>query len=244
MKIAVLMMFRDEGDILHDCLERWIELGVRNFYLIDNRSADDSRIVADAFIAWNSQLDPEFSAYIQFECATDWPGKRVINALKEKAINDGCDWIFPADADEFLQLPEGYTLESWIAQYPTMPAWGELPYLNILPYGREYWQEPQRKACGYITNNMVISMGNHLIEGVAPILGMGGAYYKHYPVRSYEQFKRKLTNYMIAFHQSPHQDHPHAQAYKVWAVEGERYIQNRYNALMNKDEDVNAPRWL
>lgn len=240
MKVAVLMMFRDEADIIGKCLEHWYSLGVRNFYLCNNGSADESLDIANTCM--NNYSDVSGGSIT--DLATDWPGRRVINALKEKALNDGCDWLFPADADEFLCLPEGHTLESWIAQYPTIPAWGELPYLNILPDGREYWQEPQKKACGYIDYCMTVSMGNHLIEGVAPILGMGGAYYKHYPVRSYEQFKRKMENYMVAFHQSPHQDHPHAQAYKVWAVEGERYIQNRYNALMNKDEDVNAPRWL
>lgn len=244
MKIAVLMMFRDEADILEGCLEHWYALGIRNFYLCDNRSADNSILIPELFVSLKAQEDTTLYTYVGRDPATDWPGKRVINSLKEKALNDGCDWLFPADADEFLQLPDGHTLESWIAQYPTIPAWGELPYLNILPNGREYWQEPQKKACGYIDYCMTISMGNHLIEGVAPILGMGGAYYKHYPVRSYEQFKRKLINYMIAFHQSPHQDHPHAQAYKVWVVEGERYIQDRYDALLNKDEDVNAPRWL
>jgi len=240
MKIAVLMMFRDEADILRKCLEHWYALGVRNFYLCDNGSIDNSLEIASSF----RYKDADRSIYVSRCTATDWPGKRVINELKDMALAMGCDWLFPADADEFLQLPEGYTLESWISQYPTIPAWGELPYLNILPNGREYWQEPQKKACGYIDSSMTISMGNHLIEGVAPILGMGGAYYKHYPVRSYEQFKRKMENYMVAFHQSPHQDHPHAQAYKVWVVEGERYIQDRYDALLNKDEDVNAPRWL
>jgi len=240
MKIAVLMMFRDEADILRKCLEHWYALGVRNFYLCNNGSADESLDIANTCM--NKYSDVSGGSIT--DLATDWPGRRVINALKEKALNDGCDWLFPADADEFLCLPEGHTLESWIAQYPTIPAWGELPYLNILPNGREYWQEPQRKACGYIDYCMTVSMGNHLIEGVAPILGMGGAYYKHYPVRSYEQFKRKLTNYMIAFSTSQHQSHPHAQAYNVWAVEGDRYIQDRYDALLNKDEDVNAPRWL
>jgi hypothetical protein len=253
MKPAVLMMFRDEADILAECLIHWYRLGIRDFYLCDNGSVDRSRFSVDTLVDFWDKEDLGVSVYIEFDPATDWPGKRIINTLKERAINEGCDWLFPADADEFIQLPyithERATLEEWIMQYTIRPSWGELPYLNIIQdvdsgYYSEYWQEPQKKACGYISKDMMISMGNHLIEGMVPILGMGGAYYKHYPVRSYEQFKRKLTNYMIAFHQSPHQDHPHAQAYKVWAVEGERYILNRYNALMNKHEDVVAPRWL
>ena len=242
MKPAVLMMFRDEADILAQCMDHWHSLGVRNFYMCDNGSVDDSRKSIAAYCFKNKEDKPNI--YMESDLATDWPGRRVINSLKEKAINDGCDWLFPADADEFLQLPVGHNIESWITKYPNIPSWGELPYLNILPDGRQYWQEPQKKACGYITKDMTISMGNHLIEGVAPILGMGGAYYKHYSIRSYEQFKRKLTNYMVAFSQSPHQDHPHAQAYKVWAVEGERYIKRRYKEIISKKEEMEAPRWL
>jgi len=242
MKPAVLMMFRDEADIIGKCLEHWYSLGVRNFYLCDNGSRDESAVIAQGLP--NAYSACGVNVFFMQDPATDWPGRRVINSLKERAINDGCDWLFPADADEFLQLPEGYTLESWIAQYPTIPAWGELPYLNILPNGTEYWQEPHKKACGYISKDMTISMGNHLIEGVAPILGMGGAYYKHYSIRSYEHFKTKMTNYMIAFHQSPHQDHPHAQAYNVWNAEGEQYLINRYDSMMNEHDDVSAPKWL
>ena len=42
MKPAVIMMFRDEADILGKCLDHWYNLGVLDFYLCDNGSIDES----------------------------------------------------------------------------------------------------------------------------------------------------------------------------------------------------------
>ncbi|MBK9462229.1 MAG: glycosyltransferase family 2 protein [Sphingobacteriales bacterium] len=103
MKPAVLMMFRDEADILGKCLEHWYALGVRDFYLCDNGSVDDSVEIAEDFRSNRQTWRHVFG--ISSDTATDWPGRRVINDLKNRALSGGCDWIFPADADEFLVLP-------------------------------------------------------------------------------------------------------------------------------------------
>jgi hypothetical protein len=226
MKPAVLMMFRDEADILGDCLDHWYALGVRDFYLCDNGSTDKSRVIATRFC-----VGLHHKVTLTQDPATDWPGRRVINDLKNRALADGCDWLFPADADEFLQLPDGYdNVQEWLRTYPNRPGWGELRYLDILPDGREEWHEPQRKAFGVFGNSMMVSMGNHLIEGVEPTL-YSSAYYKHYSLRSYPQFRRKMENYMTAFHQSPFQNHHHAVDFHHWQAEGEAFIQRRWTEL-------------
>jgi hypothetical protein len=227
MKPAVVMMFRDEADILGRCLDYWYKLGVRNFYLCDNGSVDISRAFAFDFFRVRTSVH----GCLIDEPATDWPGRRVINELKTRALADGCDWLFPADADEFLQLPEGHdTIQEWLQAYGPGPGWGELPYLNILPDGREEWNDPQRKAFGVFQKDWMVSMGNHLIEGVAPTLATG-AYYKHYSLRSYPQFRRKMENYMTAFHQTQFQDHHHAVDFHHWQAEGEAFIQRRWTEL-------------
>ena len=86
MKPAVLMMFRDEADILGECLEHWYDLGVRDFYLIDNRSGDTSYILADCFAQEHAA---DTRVFLDMECATDWPGRRVINELKNRALATG-----------------------------------------------------------------------------------------------------------------------------------------------------------
>jgi hypothetical protein len=238
MKPAVLMMFRDEADILGKCLEHWYGLGVRDFYLIDNRSGDTSSVIAQCFA---DEHRDDTRVYLDLECATDWPGRRVINNLKNRALDDGCDWLFPADADEFLVLPSGESLKKWLEGFNSphvdlFPGWLEMPYLNVLPDGREYWQEPQRKAFGVLTEKMTISMGNHLIEEVGPIGSFGKpdkarAHYRHYSLRSYPQFRRKMENYMTAFHQTQFQDHHHAVDFHHWQAEGEAFIQHRWTEL-------------
>ncbi len=234
MKPAVIMMFRDEADILGKCLEHWYALGVRDFYLCDNGSADGSALCVNDFYTRNRHED-ELRVHCQSDTATDWPGRRVINDLKNRALADGCDWIFPADADEFLVLPDGIdTIQNWLGLPWKHDAgyWGELRYLNVLPDGREEWQEPQRKCFGLLTPEMIISMGNHLIEGVEPTITTA-AYYKHYSLRSYPQFKRKMKNYMTAFSQNGFSDHHHAESFRRWQVEGETYLQNLWTELTN-----------
>jgi hypothetical protein len=237
MKPAVIMMFRDEADILGKCLEHWYALGVRDFYLCDNASEDDSfHIAKDFFVTCPAR-------HIIQECwQTDWPGRAVINDLKRLALADGCDWIFPADADEFLALPEGYTIGSFLEEIASaykddLPGWLELPYRNILPDGREEWQEPQRKCFGSLTPEMTISMGNHLIEGIEPMSdleydpNLWDVFYRHYSLRTYPQFKRKMENYMTAFSQNGFSDHHHAESFKIWQVEGESYLQRLWTEL-------------
>lgn len=240
MKPAVLMMFRDEADILGKCLEHWYALGVRDFYLCDNGSNDDSLEIAQHFIYEMSIYQPSEIGVVIQDPATDWPGRRVINYLKNRALADGCDWIFPADADEFLVLPEGEDLSGWLRGLerrakPDWKGWIEISYLNVLPDGAEAWQEPQRKCFGKLTPEMTISMGNHIIEGVAEsatlVKSKTLAHYRHYPLRSYPQFKRKMENYMVAFSQNGFPDHHHAESFKIWQVEGEPYLQRLWTEL-------------
>ena len=228
---AVIMMFRDEADIIGRCMEHWHGLGVRDFYLCDNGSKDDSGGIAMDWLWIGREGGAMINSFSIYEPATDWPGRRVINTLKERAINDGCNWLFPADADEFLQLPEGMDIEEWIMSLGHTEGWGEMPYLNIMPDGKKNWQEPHRKAFGVITKEMTISMGNHLVEETPATIKAHGAYYRHYSMRSYRQFKKKMENYMKAFNQTKFHDHHHAVDFHLWQAEGEAFLMRRWEAL-------------
>lgn len=216
------MMARDEADIIKQSLSAWIAQGVEHFYLCDNGSEDDTLKIMRETVP---------SAHIIEDHATDWPGRRIINHLKSVAIDDGCDWIFPADADEFLQIPPSLDIHGWIESLGDVHGWAEVPYLNVIN-GRAYkWQEPQRKCLGKITMQMTICMGNHMIEESGPSFKAHGAYYMHFPFRSFEQFRKKTINYMLAFSQTQFQDHPHAIDFIHWQREGEEFLQNRWHEL-------------
>ncbi len=236
---AVLMMFRDEADIIAKSLMHWHSIGVKSFYLCDNGSDDLSQKIA----AWFLKENAEKSQCITHRSDT-WEGRKVYNTLKLEALKDGCHWLFPADADEFLQLPTGCdTVQDWLAQYPQAPAVGLMPYLNIYPSGREVWQEPQRKCFGYFTPEMTISVGNHLVENHTDTLNPLGAYYRHYSVRSYPQFRWKMINWMTAFQGSEFPDHPHVENYRRWKAEGETFLENLYDEI-NQPPHETAPKWL
>ena len=219
MKVAVVMMVRDEADIISPCILHWKQLGVTDFYICDNASQDETPNILKRFPTRFEKLNFRLS----YEPATDWPGRRVINALKDQAVDDGFNWIFPADADEFLEIPFD-DIKDWIKSLGCDKGWGELPYLNILPSGSKYWQRPQKKAFGVIDKSMTICMGNHLIEGVPPTIEVLGGHYSHYSIRNFEQFRQKMLNYMVAFSKNGFNDHPHAENFRKWQERGEDFI--------------------
>jgi hypothetical protein len=219
MKTALIMMFRDEADILDKCLAHWQAVGIDRFFLCDNTSTDGSGDIARKYC-------PE----LMTDERTNWPGREIINKLKNRAIASGHTFIFPVDADEFITLP--CPLPEWIERLNIEGyAWGEMPYLNILPDGRTSWQQPHRKAFGTFNPAWSISMGNHIIENCAPTINPQRAYYEHYSMRSYPQFKKKMENYMSAFAQLPYKDHPHAQDYERYQIQGEQLLIDRWEAL-------------
>jgi hypothetical protein len=225
IKPAVVMMVRDEADIIDKCIMHWATLGITNMYVCDNGSVDG----AFDKLAWWSR-DYNINLRLSQDLATDWPGRRVINGLKNQAIDDGFNFIFPADADEFLQIPTGVSLEDWLDSLDPV-GYGVMEYLNIFPDGKKEWHTPQKKAFGYITKDMDISVGNHIVEGVEPTMDCHGSYYEHYSIRSYPQFKRKMENYMIAFSKNGFDDHPHAESFRKWQIHGESFLIQRWKEL-------------
>jgi glycosyltransferase involved in cell wall biosynthesis len=221
---ALLMMFRDEADILEQTLTHWRDLGIQRFYLCDNSSKDNSADIA-----------ANFADTVRMEYRTNWPASDVINTLKADAQRDGYNWIFPVDADEQIALPEGCDdLYDYIRclDVKTDFAIIELDYLNIYPNGKQYIQGTHRKVFGKFRSGWEIAMGNHLILNQPPTHDPKGAYYKHYGIRGYDQFRTKMINYMEAFNQMPFPDHPHAQSYHLWQAQGESYIEQLYQNML------------
>lgn len=216
-------MFRDEADILNEFFTHWSNVGVTDFYACDNGSKDNSYDIA-----------LKYCKVLIKDSRTNWPGREVINSLKTIALEKH-QWIFPVDADEFIQLPEQYqSIHDWLDTYNVDDyAWGEVKYLNILPNGYKEFQEPHRKVFGKLKSDWMISMGNHIIESIKPTLSSKGVYYNHYSLRTFDQFKTKMINYMTAFHDSAFQDHPHAVDYHLWKEQGDEFLLNRWNTLTN-----------
>ena len=103
MKPAVLMVYKDESDILRESLTAWHSLGISDFYLCDNASSDESAGIVQEFAMIEGINVRQYR-----NASVTWVGREMYNAMKFDALSDGCDWIFPTDADEFLILDDSY----------------------------------------------------------------------------------------------------------------------------------------
>lgn len=227
--IAVLMMFKNEEDILGQCVSHWRHLGVDQFYLCDNGSTDRSvEIVKAQLKQMNCSL---------FHCEYEnFPQREMINKLKTMAIQDGHQWLFPIDADEFLCLDEipANTINQWIKScYDNFfYAYGQYRYKNIMPNGVSWFEPEHTKVFGRLNPGWNISIGNHEVEGVAPYLPHLGAYLNHYQYRSYEQFKRKKLTFFKAFERAGYLDHKFVKQYRLYQKHGEAYLEQMWDNLL------------
>lgn len=231
--IAVLMMFKDEEDIIGKCIDHWAGLGVDAFYLCNNGSTDHSALEV---LQANMRNCAQFTTTHTIK--EDFPQREMINRLKSMAIKDGHEWIFPIDADEFLTLNEvpALSIKQWLQSLPGWTfggfSYGQYKYVNRMPNGVS-WDEPEhKKVFGKISPIWNISIGNHVIEGVTPTLPDGGAYLNHYQYRSYEQFKRKKITFFKAFEKAGYLDHKFVKEYRLYQKHGEAYLEQMWYYLL------------
>lgn len=229
--IAVLMMFKDEEDIIGKCIDHWANLGVDAFYLCNNGSTDNS-----AFEVLDAQLRNCAQFTITHTIKEDFPQREMTNKLKAMAIKDGHQWLFPIDADEFLNLNGEFdNIKDWLSHWDVGIkdyAYGQYRYKNIMPNGVSWFEPEHKKVFGKISPLWNISIGNHVIEGVEPTMPDGGAYLNHYQYRSYDQFKRKKITFFKAFEKAGYLDHKFVKEYRLYQKHGEAYLEQMWDYLL------------
>jgi hypothetical protein len=228
--IAVLMMYRNEEDIIGKCIEHWAKLGVDEFFLCNNLSDDNSHEIAISTLAKCGKQAYHLEAYEDV-----FPQRYIVNYLKTKALEAGNQWLFPIDADEFLCLNEtGFKdIAEWLAHSNFKEfSFGQYRYKNIMPNGVSWFEPNHKKVYGRFYPDFNISIGNHEIEGVAATLPDQGAYLNHYQYRSYEQFKRKKITFFKAFEKAGYHDHPFVQQYRLFQKHGEAYLEQMWDNLL------------
>jgi len=229
--IAVLMMYRNEEDIIGQCIEHWAALGVDEFFLCNNLSTDNSHEIAVSTLVKCGKQAYHLEAYEDV-----FPQRYIVNYLKTKALEAGHQWIFPIDADEFLCLNESFFIKSLkdFESCTTKHGYvcGQYSYKNIMPNGVSWIEPHHKKVFGRLDPDWNISIGNHEIEGVGATLPDYGAYLNHYQYRSYEQFKRKKITFFKAFMRAGYYDHPFVQQYRLFQKHGEAYLEQMWDYLL------------
>lgn len=245
---AVLMMYHEiDADIVVQTIRHWQKIGVWKFYVAET---SDKATFVDFTGKFGLFSDGEL--YYRHETTEIFDGERIINQLKQKAIEDGFNCLFPADADEFLQLPQGCAyVSTWNMRMGTTPRywWCEIWYMNVWPGGGLSWQNPQRKTVlGSAHEGMHISIGNHIVtcSGEGSKIPERGLYYKHYPFRSKEQMVKKIETHGKAFIKMGLEDNRYAIQYRAMLDGGSAWVDKQWNELLTMGIDIEEPmpKWI
>ena len=240
---AVVMMVKDEADIIGENLTWLYFTGLRRFVLLDNGSTDETAVIIERFRRAHQDsevlvLKDPLIRYMQAEKTT---------GLYRLAISIWPDvrWIIPADADEFLIAEQGYEVlddNSSRVDAVSIPKVIHFRREDSLQHGASVMGRMDYRSPLFCVppkivarNNLFITItqGNHkvrLVDDRPPIYTGGfklGLYYREFPTRSFQHFLCKIRNGGPAIKA--------AEAFLGRKVGGEHWV-NYYEALQSGGE--------
>jgi glycosyltransferase involved in cell wall biosynthesis len=181
--IALIMMIKNEDDIIFENLVWHFAVGFRKFVIVDNASTDNTRQLIDKFVQVTKKhavvivVDDPITEYIQSRITTG-----AYNFAR--SVWPEVKWIFPVDGDEFWS-PET-NMAKILAKVPKDSmyvrviqinyraaddyfAFGEdEPFYHKLHYRNKTLQlNSQPKVTVRAVNNIIIDQGNHGITALS-----------------------------------------------------------------------------
>lgn len=231
-RAGLIMMVKDEADIVAANLSHHYEIGFRIFCVLDNGSVDGTRQEIERF----SRNRPDALVMVVTDPITGYYqaakmalfGKTLVEyaTIADRRV----DWLFYLDADEFLACcrdPDGAAIAAFdealadpgidVLVMHWVHAASRLPY-ETLPAGYDPFRafdkmtarlEPTVPKVALRTgHDFVPMMGNHFVAGYSgPLSGfrtlaLDDWYLLHYPLRSVDHVRKKVINGGRAFRDS------------------------------------------
>lgn len=210
-KVFVVMMTKNEDDIIGYNLEYLQTQDIDHFYIANNLSTDNtSTILNDLSTKYNNMtvIEDNEEAYFQ-----DEKMNRFINTCYDM----GADYILPIDSDEkWYSKVYGKTIGQAVKQFDKPTIFG-VDLIDFLPdrdqviYGNPFeeiknvrcWY-PSSPKVGYTSQRgSVLAMGNHDVYGHDGNVNRTilGAY--QYQYRSWSHFLKKVRNNMNSINKHP-----------------------------------------
>lgn len=201
-------MMKDEGDVAYHTLCHLAGEGLAGVIVADNMSTDATRAElerARVDLARGSPWERAFEIVIVEDDEPGYYQSRKMTALAARAAKEhGAQWIVPFDADE-LWYTRGERLGLLLTNMPSYTHAVEALLYNHFPSSIDpvganpfesiQWRQreagPLPKVCFRWTPNITILQGNHAISGCAGHITRTGVELRHFPYRSFEQFKHK-----------------------------------------------------
>ena len=217
-KLVMTLLVRDEMDIVRENVEFHLRHGVDFLVVTDNGSTDGTReylagLECDGIA---HIIDEPEQNYAQAVWVT-----RMAHLARERF---GADWILHNDADEFWVPASGDLktgLKSRAANVIACPRWNMLPTREALSRPDYRFFHNRLKVVKPLTADSVhgceqhslflfgaspkvltqatglrgVAQGNHIADmDQASVVTSNNIHIWHYPIRSYEQFERKVIN--------------------------------------------------
>lgn len=203
-----ISMMRDEVDIARHVVTHLLEEDIDVVLVADNLSSDGTRDQLEEL--WREHpgrvmvVDDPDPAYYQSKKMT-W--------LSHIAADHGATWIVPFDADEVWYAPD--RLGGWLRRlgtaYGIVPAklWNHFPSAidpaGDNPFETIVWRQPDPGALPKVAfryrSDVVVAQGNHAVHfaEAVPVLPRDEVRLRHFPYRSYPQFRRKAETGAAAY---------------------------------------------
>jgi glycosyltransferase involved in cell wall biosynthesis len=260
-EICVVMMVKDEEDILGHNLA-WLHfVGIRRFIVSDNGSTDDTSHVIRSFKYQHSDttvivIDDPLVSYIQSLKTTGmlrfaisiWPDLR---------------WVFPVDADEFLIPAKGFGVLNELTHAVGALAIPKVIHfrnrqdnqldnetpLSLMTLRSPPFCVPPKSACR-AKLDFTIAGGNHKIYKLGgdmppyhPALTLG-IYYREFQTRSFEHLLKRIENggrAILAARMEGREEGGHhwLNLYETLQSEGEEGLRQHYERDFLRGDDPN-----
>lgn len=211
------LLVRNEEDILEHNIEFHVAQGVDFFIIMDHRSTDDTGKIA----RWYEGLG--IAQYIYEGGEAFLQSKRVTRMARMANDVYGADWVINSDADEFWCPLKGDLRKVFAALPPELDAikakrsnfvpvtfrTENTPFYREMIYGQRISVNAMGKrilpkVAHRGDPNIVVSEGNHSVGGSDSADTMSESMeILHFPVRSYEQFARKIREGAPALERNP-----------------------------------------
>ena len=221
---ALVLMVKDESDIISQNLQHHYQLGFRRFFVLDNASTDGTAERIAAFRATHGDA-LVFYAYDQIVGYYQQTKMNALQAFAESYLSHETlrlDWIFFVDTDEFITCCSADTLRAraafqavladadkklmvfhWVqcaSERPIETLQDAYSPQEVFPHRWRKLDPAVPKVSFRAHNGILTVQGNHTTSAYpyavtqAAVMAEAGFYLLHYPMRSIEQLRKKILN--------------------------------------------------
>lgn len=205
MALFMTLLIRDEEDILDANLRYHFENGVDHVIVTDNLSVDHSVEILKPY------LDQGLVTYV-YEPDNTYAQSKWVSRMAAMAHEAGANWVMHCDADEFWVAPAEKSLKHWFSRqlWPNIVFAPRHDFVCIEDDGNPFWQrmiyrkarstnplgQPLPPKVAHRTApNLEVAQGNHSVKGFRwPRRKESDLEILHFPLRSREQYIRKIEN--------------------------------------------------